>query len=372
MKGQNIKSTPQLEGLKNYDPKELYPSFEKEAPWKKGSTTERRQMGEISNLITDMTLHDAPPDEIARAVRHSMTIIDTAKHNLDYKASYYDNRIEELKKKYQKGGASTLISQAKGKADGIPYRNPNQPYVIDPNTGKKIFKTSNRPQDRYYYKNGKREERTTNSTKMYETDDAYTLSSGTPMESVYAEYANKMKALGDRARKATFAVEETEYNKEAAIAYATEVASLKEQLRRAELNAPRERNAQRIGISKVREKSSNNPDMTKEEYKKLKNAELVRARDITGASKYRVKFSEKEWEAVRAGAINKTMLTKLFNNADDDHLKEIAMPKTKTGMSKAKLTRAKALLTNGNYSWAEVAEMLDVSVSTLQKNIKLN
>lgn len=371
LKGQNIKSTPQLEGLKNFDPKEAYPSFTAKSAWEKGSDKEHIEMGKVSNLITDMTLQDAPPDEIARAVRHSMTIIDTGKHNLDWKASEIDNGIEELKQKYQGGGgASTLISKAKSKAY-VDYRNPNQPYKIDPETGKKVFQTTKKQSDLYYYKDGKREKRQTTSTQMYETDDAYTLSSGTPMESIYAEYANRMKALGDRARRAIYTVQETAYNKDAAVKYAKEVESLKEQLRKAELNAPRERNAQRIGIAKVREMQQNNPDMTKEERKKIKNVELDKARHVTGADKYRVTFSESEWEAVMAGAINKTTLSKLFKNADDDHLKTIAMPKTATGMPKAKLTRAKALLKNGNYSWSEVADMLDVSVSTLQRNIDL-
>lgn len=371
LKGQNIKSTPQLEGLKNFDPKEAYPSFTAKSAWEKGSDKEHIEMGKVSNLITDMTLQDAPPDEIARAVRHSMTIIDTGKHNLDWKASEIDNGIEELKQKYQGGGgASTLISLAKSKAY-VDYRNPNQPYKIDPETGKKVFQTTKKQSDLYYYKDGKREKRQTTSTQMYEAEDAYSLSSGTPMESIYAEYANRMKALGDRARRAIYTVQETPYNKDAAVKYAKEVESLKEQLRRAELNAPRERNAQRIGIAKVREMQQNNPDMTKEERKKIKNVELDKARHATGADKYRVTFSESEWEAVMAGAINKTTLSKLFKNADDDHLKTVAMPKTATGIPKAKLTRAKALLKNGNYSWSEVADMLDVSVSTLQRNIDL-
>lgn len=371
LKGQNIKSTPQLEGLKNFDPKEAYPSFTAKSAWEKGSDKEHIEMGKVSNLITDMTLQDAPPDEIARAVRHSMTIIDTGKHNLDWKASEIDNGIEELKQKYQGGGgASTLISKAKSKAY-VDYRNPNQPYKIDPETGKKVFQTTKKQSDLYYYKDGKREKRQTTSTQMYETDNAYSLSSGTPMESIYAEYANRMKALGDRARRAIYTVQETAYNKDAAVKYAKEVESLKEQLRKAELNAPRERNAQRIGIAKVREMQQNNPDMTKEERKKIKNVELDKARHATGADKYRVTFSESEWEAVMAGAINKTTLSKLFKNADDDHLKTVAMPKTATGIPKAKLTRAKALLKNGNYSWSEVADMLDVSVSTLQRNIDL-
>lgn len=372
LKGQSIRSTPQLEKLKNYDPKEQYPSFTEKSAWKKGSTREHVMMGEVSNLITDMTLQDAPPDEIARAVRHSMTIIDTGKHNLDWKASEIDNGIAELKERYQKGGgASTLISKAKSTA-WVDYRDPNQPYKIDPNTGEKIMVSSKRERDIYYYQDGKRKKRQTKSTAMYEAKDAYELSSGTPMEAIYADYANRMKALGNKARKAYYSVKETPYSKEAATKYASEVDSLNKKLLAAEANRPRERNAQRIGNAKVRSILQNNPDMTKEEVKKIKNIELDKARKATGADKYRIEFTEKEWEAVMAGAINKTTLSKMFKDADDDQLKKIAMPKNTNGLPKAKLTRAKALLANGNYTWNEVADMLDVSVSTLQKNITLN
>ena len=48
-------------------------------------------MGDVSNLITDMTIKGANNDELARAVRHSMVVIDSEKHNLDVKASARDN-----------------------------------------------------------------------------------------------------------------------------------------------------------------------------------------------------------------------------------------------------------------------------------------
>lgn len=56
---------------------------------------------DISNLITDMASAGASDSEIARAVRHSLVIIDAEKHKLDYKQSEIDNGISELKKKYQ-------------------------------------------------------------------------------------------------------------------------------------------------------------------------------------------------------------------------------------------------------------------------------
>ena len=59
------------------------------------------EMDKISNLITDMILGGATEPELARAVRHSMVVIDASKHNLDYTRSYQENEIESLKLKYQ-------------------------------------------------------------------------------------------------------------------------------------------------------------------------------------------------------------------------------------------------------------------------------
>lgn len=51
---------------------------------------------EVSNLITDMTLAGASTDEIRRAVKYSMVVLDCEK-------SAEDNGIDELFKKYQDG-----------------------------------------------------------------------------------------------------------------------------------------------------------------------------------------------------------------------------------------------------------------------------
>ena len=195
-----------------------------------------------------MTLQDAPEKDIIRAVRHSMVIIDVGKHHYDYKRSYEENGIADLKKRYQPplegkkqaGGAATLISRSKSE-EHVPLRSPNAPYKIDPKTGKKVF-TVQPDYKRFYkeykkdggtgefYYTGKTKERTTKSTKMYETEDARTLSSGTVMEEVYAEYANRLKALGNRARKASIEVKDMEYSPLANKAYAKEVASLDQKL----------------------------------------------------------------------------------------------------------------------------------------------
>ena len=55
----------------------------------------------ISNLIVTMTANDADKDELERAIKHSMVIIDAEKYRLDYMQSYVDNRIDQLIEKYQ-------------------------------------------------------------------------------------------------------------------------------------------------------------------------------------------------------------------------------------------------------------------------------
>lgn len=137
-----ISSRNQLEGLVGFDPKDKYQGefvketkdgkyYSRDGKLFRGMKNTNKEMGVISNLITDMTLGGATDNELARAVRHSMVVIDAEKHGLDYKASYIDNDIASLKKSYQlkydkngnlkSGGASTIISRAGGEID-IPKR----------------------------------------------------------------------------------------------------------------------------------------------------------------------------------------------------------------------------------------------------------
>lgn len=74
-----ITSTSYLKGLEGFDPKMEYPE-RKGMKYMRNTQTE---MGKVSNLITDMTLKGATEEELARAVRHSMVVIDAEKHKLD-------------------------------------------------------------------------------------------------------------------------------------------------------------------------------------------------------------------------------------------------------------------------------------------------
>lgn len=388
-----IRTSEPLRGLKDFDPKEQYKGYEGMKRMTKEGT--QHEMGKISNLITDMTLQGAPPDEIARAVRHSMVVIDAEKHGLDYKQSFEDNRIAELKVKYQGGanrGASTLISRA-GSQEHVPERKAGEfrtdpdtgktkLYYTDPNTGEKLYRETGRTK-KIYTKDefgnkivtdtGKLA--TQESTKMEETKDAYSLSSGTRMEAVYAEYANSLKALANKARLEASKTPRAEYNSEAAKTYASEVSSLKDKVNYAEMNKPLERKAQAVADQAIKLKIQDNPKLTLREFKddltKVKRQEIERARNRVGASsqKTKVPITDKEWEAIQAGAVSDSFLQTIIANSDLDLLKQYSMPRQYNSMSPGKISRAQSLLKSG-YTLADVAEKLGVSTSTLTKALK--
>ena len=361
-----IKTSAPLKGLKNFDPKVAYPGYPgMPKPGEKGSGFDKQgKMGDISNLITDMTIKGAPADDIAAAVRHSMVVIDAEKHNLNWRQSYLDNGIANLKAKYQgasNAGASTLISRAKGDKR-VPKRKDG--YKVDPETGRKIFTETGET----YEKNGKQVVRLQKSSKMYETEDAYSLSSGTAMENTYADHANKLKALANSARKTSLTTKPIPYSPEAKAKYRQEVDSLNAKLNIALKNRPLERKAQLLANERVKLVHQNNPDMDKDDIKKLKNQALTQARLQTGASKKArlVDITDREWEAIQSGAISTNKLSQIIQNSDLDILKQRSMPRESKGISDAKRARAKMLESNG-YTLAEIADSLGVSTSTISK-----
>lgn len=362
-KGRNgIKTTPALNGLKDFDPKAAYPAYEGMA--KMSSTTKGRQMGDVSNLITDMTIQGANEGEIARAVRHSMVVIDAEKHNLNWKQSAIDNGIPALKEKYQgksNAGASTLIS----KASSEQRVNLRKEITPDPTTGAKRFIETG---ESYVDRKGRTVMRTQTSSKMAETTDAFTLSSGTAMENVYAAHANRLKALGNETRKASLAVKNPKVSPSAKEAYAPEVASLKQKLNVAVKNKPIERQAQLLANTMVAEKVRSNPSLSGAELKKIKGRALETARQRTGANKIKVTFTDREWEAVQSNALSTNVVKQLLDNADSKVVKQLATPRTSVLMNSQKKQKAATMATLG-YTQAEIADALGVSLSTLQRAI---
>lgn len=367
-----ITSTRALEGLEGFDPKLEY-GGKPEGSFKTMRNTQT-EMGKISNLITDMTLRGAVPEELARAVRHSMVVIDAEKHHLDYKQSEIDNGIASLKKKYQGSydedgryheGAVTLISRAKSETSVLKRK--GSP-IINPETGEQTYKEV---YEEYTDKNGRTRVRTQASTKMAETKDAFTLVSDadTPQERAYATYANEMKSLANRARKEMLSTGKIAYSASAKETYQEEVDHLMAQLNVALRNAPRERQAQVIANATVAAKKQENPDMTRSEIKKASQQALTAARTTVGASRETISISDREWEAIQAGAISENRLTQIINNVDIDTLRQRATPRSTTVLSTAKVNKIASMSASG-YSTAEIAEALGVSTSTVNKYLK--
>lgn len=449
-----IKNKPPLKDLEGFDPKvnyggtktvdskgvEHYTRNGHEYPIMKDT---QKQMGVISNLITDMTLAGASDAKLARAVKHSMVVIDAEKHKLDYKASEVDNNIAALKAEFQRGtdkngnpksgGASTILSRAKGehtvdKRQGsyktnLPdkeYYDPTKPvgaklwkpaddlYYPDRKYNKKTgmveikttdgSKVTYDPKDKAAYKKynpvpvknketgvvtytdstGKisyaTKTRTQKSTRMAETDDAYSLVSTSrhPMEVVYADYANDMKAMANKARVEVAKTGKIAYNAEAKKKYQAEVKSLDDKLTDAQKNRPKEREALRRANVEIQAKIKANPNAKKEDIKKWKQQAVSKYRAEVGSVKRsdrNINITDKEWEAIQAGAISETKLKDILNNTDIDKLRERATPKLTTAPSSAQIARIKAMSAS-NYTLAEIAKKTGFSTSTVSKYLK--
>lgn len=372
----NIKSTRPLKALEGFDPKTAYavPEGNPNNVRIMKKEDKQKEMGIISNLITDMTLRGADEKELARAVKHSMVVIDAEKHKLDYKRSERENGIQELKQKWQirvdeegnekYGGASTLLSRRK-QTVRVPERRGS--VRVDKETGEYIYKESGRTFTDP--KTGKERLAEDTVSLISETKDARTLSSGTIQENLYADFSNKLKAMANQARKEAVNMKGIQRDPQAAKTYATEVASLKEKYNNMIANKPKERKAMLIANANIKAKIQEqglNPAIDKKEIKKISSVEMQRARDSVGASgcKSKVTFTDKEWEAVQAGAISDNMLTKFLNSSDSDEIVKRAMPKTTSVMSSAKMSKAKAMLRSG-YTYKEIAQACGVPESTV-------
>ena len=357
-----IQHRKQYEDLKDFDPKDSYPGY---SGMKVISHAhQQKQMGVVTNLITDMTIAKADPSEIVRAIKHSMVIIDSEKHKLDWKRSEQENDIRSLIEKYQVkadgsiGGASTLISRAKSKT----YIDQRRYKGVDPETGEKIYELTGK-------RNWQGKLIQENSTQMADTKDARTLISkhNSMIERIYAKYANQMKDMALEARREMVATPNLKYDPRAKQIYAEEVESLRKKLIEAKRNAPLERQALILANLAVKQYLFDNPSLRNDHgaLKKLKGRTLNEKRQVTGALKKRVKFTDKEWEAIQAGAVHDSFLKDILRNADSKEVKQRSMPREKREISPARRTRIENMLGMG-YSQSDVADMLDIPVSQVQ------
>lgn len=373
---QNIKTSKPLAGMEGFDPKVTYKAYDgMPRVGKEDGFDTQRAMGEISNLVTDMTIKGASEAEIVRATKHAQVVIDAEKHNLNWKQSFEDQQIAQLKTKYQGGpraGASTIISRAKGRKD-VPLRADR--YEIDPETGEKLYFTA---KDAVWTdKEGKQHTRTERSTKMAEAKDAYDLVSRdeaggtTKIEIVYADHANRMKALGNEVRKELRKTPAGHINRDAVQLYSDEVASLNDKLRLAEMNAPNERLAQAAASKQIAAYKAQNPGISKDDEYKYRNQVIKATRSKAGATprdQRAIKTTDREWEAIVAGALSADKIRRILTYMDAEEVLSRTTPRDSRTMTDAKIARAKAMISAG-YSRTDVADALGVSESTLRNYV---
>lgn len=384
-----FKTSPALKGLENFEPKNAYPAYE--GMPQMTSREKGLEMGRVTNLITDMQLQGASSTEVAAAMRHSMVVIDAEKHNLNWRQSETDNGIPNLMKKYQgrtTGGASTLISRATSEKeiDDRKLRPAKDGGPIDPKTGALVYVPTGKTRkvvkkeiytdpetgktESRYVDTGKIKPVKTKVAKLALTDDARTLISdtNTEVENLYAAHSNRLKALANEARLEMINTKHNPASPSAKKVYQKEVDELNAALNIAVKNAPRERQAQIIANTIYRQKKQANPDMDKDQQKKIKNMAIAEARIRTGAAKQLIRPTEKQWEAIQAGAFSKSKLEDIFANSDQDLIKKLAMPRDKVAMPEIKIARAKAMAARG-VPYSDIADALGVSPSTVKEHI---
>lgn len=365
-----VKTSRTLQELKNFDPAIYKVDYDTISPKMK-----QTQMGIISNLITDMSIKGASQGEIARAVKHSMVVIDSEKHRYDYKQSARDNGISSLIKTWQSHvnpetgkeskGASTLISRSKQKIDVSQHETAKELNRDRVDGTGKILKKGLTVSE--IATKLKISEDTVDGYLKGKTFDPDKYSSSTAKEDLYVGYIKGVVKTKNEALKVSQSIPTPKYSKEAAKIYEPELKSLNAKLNTALLNAPRERQAQLLTSNLFY--ANLKPNMAPDDVKKLKQRSLARARDTVGsnAKASRVKLTEQEWEAIQARAVSTTKLKQILDHADMDIVRNLASPKV-LKLSTSKVTRAQLLLSKG-YTYSEVAQVMGVSTTALKEEL---
>ena len=391
-----IKTEKMIKELAEFDNKAMFPYHEGMKVMNKRD--KQHEMGKITNLIADMTAQGAPQDEVVRAVKHSMVVIDAEKHKLDYKTSEKVFNIKELKERYQGHisdktgrtvyGAGTIMTRAGSEAHvkdrRLKYVSEMTPDELKRyKNGELIYKETGKDYSSKDPKTGEwiKKPKMRTVTRMDTVSDARELVSDKkwPIELAYADYANKMKALAQRARKESIATENTPYSPAAAKIYSEEVKGLKAAFIEGQKNAPRERKAVIYTDLKIKQAKENDPMLyyDKDKFKKVKSRYLAEGRALYSAKKGSIKLTDKQWEAINAGAVSSTLFSQLISNIDADTLREMALPKkNESGLSQSEINQIQALANRTRadgtkaYTTAEIAKKFGISASTVNKTLQ--
>ena len=285
-----------------------------------------------------------------------------------------DNELYYVDSKYDKKTGIKTVTKSNGKK--ITYnmndkeaRDKYEPVMKkDPKTGEVS----------YISKDGtisyRTKKRTLTSTNMAETDDAMTLVSKArhPMELLYADYANYMKSMANNARIEMVRTKNLESNPTAKKIYSKEISSLETKLNDALKNSARERTAIRIATTEINKKKQDNPDLKGEDLRKVSQRSLAKARAEVGSISRReraINITDKEWEAIQAGAISENKLKKILNNSNPDVLRERAMPKNNKSLSTAQVNRMKRLR-DSNFTLEQIAKKMNIPPTTVSSYLK--
>ena len=112
--------------------------------------------------------------------------------------------------------------------------------------------------------------------------------------------------------------------------------------------------------------------MSKGDIKKASQQALTKYRSEVNSvsrSKRSIEITDREWEAIQAGAISENKLKQILNNTDVDNLRQRATPRATTNISQAKIDRIKAM-SNSNYSLSEISKALGIPTSTVANYLK--
>lgn len=428
-----IKTTRAIKELLEFDPKEYFKKSSDMTPTgvgkylgedglehKKDGFKKGQEMGKASNLITDMNLAgvSAFDDEMIRAIKYSMVVIDAEKHNLDWKAARNVYGIDNLEHKYQAhynkngelifGGGATLISMRKKEIEVPETKSWGR---IDKETGKVIKQETGRKYDAYktigyiedldlsesdlretvigadgqehnkYRVNKRGRVQKYQGTKGAKSKvplllavDAHTIGQGTQMEKIYADHIESLKELATIARKESANLNTKRIStREAREMYAVERASILAKWDAAMKRKPYQRQAERLANTQLQQKLNENPSIEydKEQLKKLKRVCEAEARMRVGLDikDDKLTITPREWQAIQAGCISADKLRDLYKMGDPDEFRKLAMPKQGKSITPGTIAKIKARANMG-YGISEIAAQLGVSESTIKKYIQ--